>query len=158
VLRTADANPGDASAIADLLLEIDRFYGEHGIEPAGLKIEQINSILFASPPLAYAVLAWDAERLIGMAAYSFLWPAARTTKSLYLKELYVRQDCRRSGVGRQLMEQLFKVARDTDCSRVEWTTDDDNAEARRFYEKLGVPAHPSKVFYRVEDQGLHRNG
>lgn len=39
-----------------------------------------------------------------------------------------------------------------DCSRVEWTTDEDNIEAQQFYEKLGVPANPSKIFYRVEDR------
>ncbi len=40
-----------------------------------------------------------------------------------------------------MMAQIFKVAKDNDCSRVEWTTDDDNAEAQCFYEKLGVTAN-----------------
>ena len=28
-----------------------------------------------------------------------------------------------------------------------------NAGAQAFYETLGLPRHPSKVFYRVEDTG-----
>src|SRR5215470_12007777 len=115
--------------MADLFTEVDRFYGEPIMESAEAKIPHINSVLFGSPPLAYAVLAWDGTTLVGMAAYSFLWPAARTTKSLYLKELYVRQSHRRAGVGRLLMERLFKIAKDHDCSRVEWMTDEDNTEA-----------------------------
>lgn len=141
--------------MADLFLEMDTFYGEDVMEPAGVKIRHITSVLFVDPPLVYSILAWDGAALIGMAAYSFLWPAARTTKSLYLKELYVRQSHRRRGVGRLLMQQIFKVANDNDCSRVEWTTDEDNLKAQRFYEKLGVPANASKVFYRVEGRDLH---
>lgn len=144
------AEPGDLTAMAELFREMDEFYGETATEPANAKIDQINSVLFADPPLAYAILAWDGSNLVGMAAYSFLWPAALTTKSLYLKELYVSKSYRRRSIGKLLMEHIFKVAIDTDCSRVEWTTDRENTEAQRFYEQLGLSAVSSKVFYRSE--------
>jgi GNAT superfamily N-acetyltransferase len=152
VLTTCDASPHDTETMADLFIEIDRFYGEPITESAEEKIPHINSVLFGSPPLAYALLAWDGASLVGMAAYSFLWPAARTTKSLYLKELYVRQSHRGRGVGKLLMAQIFEIAKHSDCNRVEWMTDDDNAEAQGFYEKLGVSPDQSKIFYRVEGQ------
>jgi GNAT superfamily N-acetyltransferase len=41
-----------------------------------------------------------------MASYSFLWPAAGVTRSLYLKELYVAQDWQRQGIGKLLMDSL----------------------------------------------------
>lgn len=150
MLTINDASPRDTAAMVDLFAEIDRFYGESVIESAETRAKQIDAVLFGSPPLAYALLAWDGARLVGMAAYSYLWPAARTTKSLYLKELYVRQSHRRTGVGRLLMEHLLKVAKDHDCSRVEWMTDEDNTEAQAFYGGLGVPRNTSKVFYRIE--------
>ncbi|HEV2376778.1 MAG TPA: GNAT family N-acetyltransferase [Streptosporangiaceae bacterium] len=150
MLTVTTAEPRDAAAMADLFLEMDRFYDEITIEPAGTKTHQIESVLFATPPPAYALLAWDGPELVGIAAYSFLWPAALTSKSLYLKELYVRQQHRRKGVGRLLMQYLFKVARDKECSRVEWTTDESNANAQDFYKDLGVQVNPSKVFYRIE--------
>jgi ribosomal protein S18 acetylase RimI-like enzyme len=148
------AGPGDVAAMTELFREMDEFYGRTITEPATKKIDQINSVLFADPPLAYAILAWDESNLVGMAAYSFLWPAVLTTKSLYLKEVYVAKSYRRHGTGKLLMEHVFKAAIDTDCSRVEWTTDEDNAEAQRFYRKLGFSANPSKIFYRVEGRDL----
>jgi ribosomal protein S18 acetylase RimI-like enzyme len=144
------AEPGDVAAMAELFREMDEFYGEAITESATTKIDQINSVLFADPPLAFAILAWDGSNLAGMAAYSFLWPAALTTKSLYLKELYVSKSYRRHGIGKLLMEYVLKAAIDTDCSRVEWTTDEDNTEAQHFYRKLGFSASPAKIFYRVE--------
>ena len=46
-----------------------------------------------------------------------------------------------------------RLAAQHGCSRVEWTTDDGNAGAQAFYQTLGLPRRPSKVFYRVEDTG-----
>jgi GNAT superfamily N-acetyltransferase len=89
----------------------------------------------------------------GIAAYSFLWPAVGSTRSLYLKELYVPAAYRGQGVGKLLMHAVFETAAKLGCSRVEWTTDTSNTVAQAFYARLGLPRHPSKVFYRVEDIG-----
>jgi GNAT superfamily N-acetyltransferase len=95
----------------------------------------------------------DDDELVGLASYSFLWPAAGVTRSLYLKELYVAQARRRQGIGKLLMENLFAVATKHRCSRVEWTTDQESKEAQRFYAELGVPIHDDKLFYRSEVKG-----
>ncbi|MGH3699312.1 MAG: GNAT family N-acetyltransferase, partial [Pseudonocardiaceae bacterium] len=97
---------------------------------------------------------WDGEQLIGMAAYSFLWPAAGVTRSLYLKELYVTEAFRRQGIGTLLMQELYRVAADHMCSRVEWTADAGNVLADGFYTRLGVPVNRGKIFYRVEGGGV----
>jgi ribosomal protein S18 acetylase RimI-like enzyme len=153
MLTVRSAEPGDAAALAGLLRELDEFYGAAATAPNDAKAQQINSALFADPPLACALLACDGPSLAGMAAYSFLWPAARATKSLYLKELYVPASCRGRGVGTLLMTHILKVAADNDCSRVEWTTDRENTAAQRFYEQLGLTMLPTKLFYRAEIVG-----
>lgn len=139
----------DVEAMAALLEEMDRFYGASPADPVGERVRQITEALFGDPRAAYALLAWDGERPVGFAAYSFLWPAVGMTRSLYLKELYVAGDCQRQGIGRQLMQALFDVAGKHGCSRVEWTTDQDNRDAQEFYAALGSPTCPSKIFYRV---------
>ncbi|MFF2512245.1 GNAT family N-acetyltransferase [Streptomyces sp. NPDC058086] len=88
--------------------------------------------------------------MVGLAAYSFLWPSAGSTHSLFLKELYVRDTLRRQGVGERLMNELrgIAVAR-SGCSRVEWMTDRDNPGARAFYRSLGFAEFDGKIVYRV---------
>jgi len=52
------------------------------------------------------------------------------------------------GVGRLLMTALYEVAAEHGCSRVEWTTDTDNAGAMAFYARLGVHiegARPTRI-------------
>lgn len=144
------AMPTDVNELAELFLEMDQFYGESSQESVEAKISNINGALFVDRPFAYVLVAREEGTIVGFAGYSFLWPAAMSSKSLYLKELYVSKDHRNLGIGRLLMVQLLKVAQENDCSRVEWTTDHDNRDAQAFYERLGFPKNSSKLFYRVE--------
>jgi GNAT superfamily N-acetyltransferase len=144
------AQSHDVHILAELLDEVNHFYGAPTTEPPGSQLRQINDALFSNAPAGYALLAWEDDSPVGFASYSYLWPAVGLTRSLYLKELYVRESHRREGIGDQLMQALIEVARDNHCSRIEWTTDDDNDTAQRFYEKLGFEKHLSKIFYRLE--------
>lgn len=149
MLTVVPAKPEDLKAIADLLEETDRFYGGTGFEPVEKRIAQISAMLFREHPAAYLLLAKEDERAVGYASYSFLWPAADLTQSLYLKELYVSEADRRSGVGKLLMDKLIEIAKETGCSRVEWTTDRDNPLAVGFYERHGYAVNEGKVVYRM---------
>ncbi len=132
------------------MAELDSFYGAPPTEQPAERLAQIRRLLFGPVPVAYVLLARDKGRLVGMASYSYLWPAAGVTHSLFLKELYVSADARRHGVGRLLMERLQAMATEQGCSRFEWTTDLENTAAQAFYDALGTRVHEGKVFYRVE--------
>lgn len=145
------AAPEDASALLALTEEMDRFYGATAGEPAALRRGQLQAALFAATPSAYALVACDpADSVVGFATYSFLWPAVGLTRSLYLKELYVAGGSQRAGVGTLLMRAVIDVANETNCSRVEWTTDRDNHSAQNFYASLGLESLQTKVFYRLK--------
>jgi GNAT superfamily N-acetyltransferase len=144
------ATPDDIDALATLTEEMNRHYGATGVGPIDLRRQQIQDALFGDIPAAYALLATDSGSAVGFATYSFLWPAVGLTRSLYLKELYITQARHRTGVGRQIMERLFELAGEHNCSRVEWTADRDNPGAHAFYETFGVDPKTSKLFYRLE--------
>ncbi len=154
MIAVSPATPADATAIADLMEELDRFYGATEVAPRDARARQIEGLLFRDPPVAHVLLAHDGADLVGLASYSFLWPAAGVTASLYLKELYVRQTRQREGIGRLLMQELCGIALKAGCSRVEWTTEIDNTRARQFYEALGAPINTDKLSYRLEGSGL----
>jgi GNAT superfamily N-acetyltransferase len=146
------AEKRDAVALAELIEEIERFYGSTDVQPFEERQAQVEEALFGSPPLASALVVEDENGdLVGLAAYSFLWPAAGSSHSLFLKELYVRDTLRRQGVGAQLMNELRALAAARPgCSRVEWMTDRTNPGARAFYKSLGFAEFDGKIVYRVD--------
>jgi ribosomal protein S18 acetylase RimI-like enzyme len=149
-IRSVDKR--DINAVADLIAEIEQFYEvpAEEIQPLDERQTQVEQALFGTPPLAYALVVEDeAGDIVGLAAYSFLWPSAGSTHSLYLKELYVRDTLRRQRIGERLMQELRTIAESRPgCSRVEWTTDGVNPDARAFYRSLGFEEYDGKIFYR----------
>jgi ribosomal protein S18 acetylase RimI-like enzyme len=63
-----------------------------------------------------------------------VWTAA---EDCWLEDLYVRDDARRSGLGRALVEEGFRRAREHECRRIELDVSEANAPALALYESLG---------------------
>ncbi|GAA1942009.1 GNAT family N-acetyltransferase [Kitasatospora viridis] len=139
------ATSADAEVIAMILGEVEEYYGGENVAPP---VADVDRALFGDWPAARVLLARDGDQVVGLAAVSRLWPAAGADISLYLKELYVRQNARRRGVARALMSAVHDEARAVGAARVEWTADRDNPPALELYEALGVEPHQGKVFYR----------
>jgi GNAT superfamily N-acetyltransferase len=154
VLAIVHATETDVPAIAVLLDELDRFYGATELDPPQKREPAIREALFGERPAAEVLLAMHDKDVVGFASYSRLWPAAGVSSSLFLKELYVRQDRQRHGVGGALMRALAAVAVELGCSRMEWQTEGTNQRAREFYRSLGDPVFPGKVSYRLEGKEL----
>jgi len=149
-ISIAPASEADVKAIAQLIDEMDAEYGVTVFEPLDRSIARIQEVLFQCPTSAKVLLARDRTRIVGMAVYVLMFPAVGVSRSLFVKELYVRQDARRQGIASQLMQYIFQLAIEHHYSRVEWTTDLTNISAQQFYESIGVPVFPQKLFYRVE--------
>lgn len=150
MIDVGNAQLEDLDGIVDLFDEIDEYYGDPPISNRAQRADEIRHILFNGPSLVHAIVGRDGSRVIALGAYSFLWPAAGTSISLFLKELFVTHTHRHKGVGQLLMRELGDIATARSCSRIEWTTERTNSAAMHFYTQLGAPAQPEKVFFRVE--------
>ncbi|WP_326650491.1 GNAT family N-acetyltransferase [Streptomyces sp. NBC_01750] len=141
------ATPEDLAVISEILGEIEAYYGGEAVPGS---VDQITAALFSDHPVATVLLAREASEVLGLASFSFLWPAAGADTSLYLKELYVRETARRRGIAGLFMAALTDAASAAGCSRIEWTADGDNPPALAFYEAYGAEPRGGKVFYRME--------
>ncbi|TYB44319.1 GNAT family N-acetyltransferase [Actinomadura chibensis] len=138
--------------------EMYLFYGATLQGTLEERTEQTREALFGETPAARVLLAFDGDEAVGIASWSFLWPAVGFTRSLYLKELYVTGSRRGSGIGVTLMRAVFETAAEHGCSRVEWTTDTVNTHAQRFYSGLGYQEVTTKILYRGENAPAAGNG
>lgn len=145
-MRIEKATEADVDTLSGLLGEVEAYYGGPA-DPADPG--QIRAALFGPQPVATVLIAREEDEVLGFASYSFLWPAAGADTSIFLKELFVREDHRRGGVAGQLMEAVQQAGRVAGCSRLEWTADADNPAALHFYEALGVDPRKDKPFYRL---------
>ncbi len=69
--------------------------------------------------------------------------------TLYLEDIFVLDEYRRTAFGTLIMEHLIEYARATGCGRVEWVVLDWNTSAQQFYERLGAANLKEWLHYRI---------
>jgi ribosomal protein S18 acetylase RimI-like enzyme len=141
------AQPADLQDLVELFREMEEFYGED--ESVETMAANINRALFDPERVSTALIARVGDKVAGFAAYTFLWPSYGSTRSLFLKELYVLAEHRRRGVADALMEEVTRTAEALNCDRVEWTTDESNTAAQAFYAARRSTPYSGKLNYRI---------
>ena len=75
--------------------------------------------------------------IVGTAIYFFAY-FTWVGKSIYLEDIYVKEQFRRYRIGSSLLNKVLEVAREENCKRVRWQVLDWNSDAIAFYRKLGA--------------------
>lgn len=74
---------------------------------------------------------------VGLVHYFFHRHCWRIENVCYLQDLFADPAVRGGGVGRALIEAVYRVADEADCPSVYWLTQDFNTTARRLYDRVG---------------------
>jgi len=154
--RVRPADPSDVHQIADLMRDMDRFYGEQVGYTPGMAVRAVREHLFGDAPVARALVGVMGDAVVALAVYSPLWPSVDLKPSLFLKDIFVTARARRRGFARRLLAHLALIAREEGYRRIDWTTDVDNEYSRRLYEAIAVPVNEQKLVYRLEGGALDR--
>jgi len=85
-------------------------------------------------------------RLLGIVHFIYHRSCWTIGDYCYLQDLFVAEDARKLGLGRALIEAVYKRAHDDGMSRVYWLTHESNATARVLYDKLAN--WPGFIVYR----------
>jgi GNAT superfamily N-acetyltransferase len=94
--------------------------------------------LFGAHPFAEDVLAEHDGRAVGFALFFPTFSTFVGRPGIYLEDLYVREEVRGKGVGRQLLSHVARLTIERGWSRLDWAVLDWNAPAIGFYNKLGA--------------------
>jgi GNAT superfamily N-acetyltransferase len=89
----------------------------------------------------------DDDRLVGLAHVREFTRPLETDRALYLDDLYVAEDHRGSGIGRQLLDFVRDLAKERNLGIVQWITASDNEDAQRLYD--AVAGKTSWVTYEM---------
>lgn len=116
------------------------FYKSLDVVPEAATETTFKRFFDASEPVYAIVAVNDAGKLIGFAHYLTHRNTWTVEDSLYLNDLFVRGDSRLHGVGRALIEYVYKEADKLNAKKVYWSTQFENHRAQLLYTKVGVKA------------------
>lgn len=82
------------------------------------------------------LVAESDRRLVGYAIWLLSYSSFLARPTLFLEDLFVLPEFRRTGIGGALLRRLHAEARRLRCGRLEWFVLDWNRPARRFYGRM----------------------
>ena len=141
----------DAGFILEMIRELARF--EKAEDSVHATVADLERDGWGEAPRFEALIAEQASIPVGFALYFHNYSTWEGRAGIYLEDLYVRPEARRSGAGRRLMTRLAAIAVERGCARLDLSVLDWNP-ARRFYTQLGFAQMEEWLPYRAEGDAL----
>jgi GNAT superfamily N-acetyltransferase len=136
-LKIRELARSDYAAWLPLWDGYNAFYGRSG--PTALPTEITETTwqrFFDAQEPVYALVAELDGTLIGLTHYLFHRSTTLLAPICYLQDLFTAPQRRRTGVGRALIEAVYRRAQDSGSPRVYWQTHETNLVAQRLYDRV----------------------
>jgi ribosomal protein S18 acetylase RimI-like enzyme len=129
--------PGDEGVLRTLTADNDR-YEVPGSPPRELPVpDRATAARFLRTAGNHVLVAFDGHEQVGfLLAYELLRRHGDEAK-MHLYEIGVREDQRRRGIGRRLLEAFADLCRERGARRAFVLTDEANEAAMAFYAEMG---------------------
>ncbi|PHV04435.1 GNAT family N-acetyltransferase [Janthinobacterium sp. BJB412] len=151
-LTIRPAQPDDVAAIFGMIHELAVFEKlEHMMEG---NEAMLRASLFGAHPACEALVGEADGAVRTFALFFHNYSTFLCRKGLYLEDLYVKQDSRGKGYGKQMLAALAQLALERGCGRFEWSVLDWNANAISFYQGVGAELLPDWRICRVTGDAL----
>ena len=144
------AAPADAATIVALVRELADF--ERLSHYAKITVADVERDL---DRYFEALLAERGGEPLGLALFFHSYSTFEGRPSLFLEDLFVREQARGTGVGRRLLATLAALARERGCKRLDLMVLDWNP-AREVYTHLGFKQIEEWLPYRLSGDALDR--
>ncbi|MEJ2577627.1 MAG: GNAT family N-acetyltransferase [Kineosporiaceae bacterium] len=156
--RIRPARPADVPRLHELVVELATYERE----PDAVKAtpEDLDTALFGPDPRVHALVAEadtpDGPDVVGLALWFVTFSTWQGRHGIWLEDLYVRPEHRRSGFGRALLCALAAECLRRGYRRLEWTVLDWNAPALGFYRSLGAERLTEWTTHRLSGPHLEQ--
>jgi GNAT superfamily N-acetyltransferase len=129
--------PSDFTEWKPLWDAYNAFYGRTGDTALADETTAMTWSRFFDPyePM-HALVAERSGRLLGLAHLIFHRSTISPGSVCYLQDLFTSASARSEGIGRALIEEIYRYAEQGGCNRVYWQTHETNATAMKLYDKV----------------------
>ncbi|KAI8897440.1 N-acetyltransferase GCN5 [Globomyces pollinis-pini] len=155
-MKVREATIEDLPLILTFIQELAEF--EKLSDACTANIEGLSKNLFPKNgnPYANVIIGMIDDIPIGMALYFFNFSTFTGAPGLYLEDLYIREQYRGHGAGKQFFTELKKIALAKECKRMEWVVLDWNEKARKFYKNIYAKEQSDWIICRLDGEDLSR--
>jgi GNAT superfamily N-acetyltransferase len=146
------ATPADVPTILAFIRELAEY--EKLLDRVTATERLLHETLFGPRPYAEVLMARLDGNAVGYALFFHNYSTFLARPGVYLEDVYVQPAFRGHGVGKALLREVARVARDRNCGRLEWSVLDWNKPSIDFYLSLGAKPLDDWTMYRLDEAAI----
>lgn len=151
--KLIEAEDKDCEAILELIYGIAKY--EKMTDQVTATVESLHDSLFVKKR-AKVVLAYENSKLIGYMLYFFNYSTFTGGTNIYLEDLFIYEEYRHKGYGKEMLRVLAQIALDNDAKRIDWVCLDWNKPSLDFYKSIGAEKLDCWVLHRLNEESIKR--
>ncbi len=150
-LKIRKAEQSDIPNILKLIKELAEY--EKLLQEVVTTEQHLQEVIFGKNKFVEVLIAEFEGRIAGQTIFFHNFSTFVGKPGLYIEDLYVRPEFRGKGIGKALLNEVIKIAKERNCGRVEWVVLDWNQPAIDFYKSMGAkPLDEWTIFRLTEDK------
>ena len=152
-IKIREASIEDSKLIVDLIIEMAEY--EKLANEVIATEESIRESIFIKERAKALIIEFE-EKAIGYIIYFFNYSTFNGAAGLYIEDIYIKEEYRGKGTGKDAFKLLAKIALEEDCKRMEWTCLNWNEPSRAFYKKLGAELMNEWTVHRLNEDNIKK--
>jgi GNAT superfamily N-acetyltransferase len=147
-IRVASAD--DADLILQFIYELSEY--EHLTDSVRITESVLREWILCGK--IEILIAEVSNKPAGFAIYYFTYSTFQGTTGIYVEDLFIRPEFRRSGIGSMFFRELASIAKSRGCFKIDWMVLNWNENSIEFYKKLGAKPIDNWTTYRLAGEQL----
>ncbi|MFN3872944.1 MAG: GNAT family N-acetyltransferase [Ignavibacterium sp.] len=113
--------------------------------------KHLEEVIFGNKKFVEVLIAEINGEIAGQTIFFYNFSTFVGRPGLYIEDLYVRPQYRGKGIGKALLYEVIKLAKERNCGRVEWVVLDWNKPAIDFYKSIGAKSLDEWTIFRLTE-------
>ena len=152
-IKIRKATVEDAELIISFLKKLAEY--ENLSEYCNISKENLIKLMTEENGLNILFAEADSETVGFMAYYFYKIATFSGKRVMYIEDIFIEENMRRSGIGKKLFAKAKSIAAESKCARLEWKCLDWNTSAQNFYSKIGgIPSADEWITYTIESNNF----
>ena len=144
----------DLPTIVSLMREFARY--ENLSEYCTVTEERLNSAMFGANAFVVGLAAFAEDVPVAYALFYPSFSSFRGERSLFLEDIYIREEYRRHNLGERMLREIARIAKSRGCERIDFLVLDWNTPAVNFYLKHGAEKNSDDRHFKFAGEAFER--
>lgn len=151
IIKPVEKN--ELKLLLDMIIELADY--EDAANEVHSTVESLEIAIFKEN-VAKALIVHYKQNPVGYVIYNFNFSTFTGKIGVFIDDLYIRENYRGLGLGKQLFSHIGKIAKSNNCGRMDWYCMKTNLATIEYYQHMNAETVEWVDIYRLDEEKINK--